>query len=195
MKARDVMTRPVVSVGAGTTIREAIAILTDKGFAALPVVDDAGRVIGLFSESDALAATSGADHRDDPVSTALSRPVEVAAPTDDTAAIAARMLRGRLRCVPVVEEGVLVGMIARRDLLRVLVRDEDVVAANVRSLLDDYAGSTRRWSVTLRRGAATVTGEFADEAERRVVTALVRTVPGVTSVQVGPVHADLAWTD
>ncbi|WP_436498328.1 CBS domain-containing protein [Actinokineospora sp. HUAS TT18] len=200
MRARDVMTRPVVSVDADTTIREAITVLTDNGFAALPVVDDVGRVIGVFSESDAMRAGSvaeaGPDRRAQPVSTAMSTPVEVVAPTDDTAAIAARMLAGHLRCLPVVEEGLLIGVVARRDLLRTLVHDDDVVAAHVRSLLDDYAGSRRFWAVEVDGGAVTIRGDFADLAERRIVGALARTVAGVTKVELeNSAAVSLAWDD
>lgn len=187
MKARDLMSRPVITVGPDTTIRQAVTVLTEKGFAGVPVVDDLGHVIGVFSESDAVHATmstqDGRDRRDDPVSIAMTHPVEVVTPGTDITTVAERMLTTRLRCLPVAEEGVLIGVIARRDLLRTLVRDDDVIAGNVRALLDDYAGRRRRWTVAVDQGTVHVGGEFADHAERAVVTALARTVPGVTTVE------------
>jgi CBS domain-containing protein len=200
MKARDIMSRPVVTVATDTTVRAAITLLTEKGFAAVPVVDDLGHVVGIFSESDAVRAAmstaGGVDHRDDPVSAAMVRPVEVVTPGTDVAVLAEHMLAGRLRCLPVVEEGLLIGVVARRDLLRTLIRDDDVIGANVRSLLDDYAGSRRHWEVEVASGAVTISGEFADEAERSVVAALARTAGGVTSVDLHPTTGvSLAWND
>lgn len=200
MKARDIMSRPVVTIMADTTVREAITLLTEKGFAAVPVVDDLGHVVGIFSESDAVrvavTAADGVDHRGDPVSIAMVRPVEVVTPGTDVAVVAECMLADRLRCLPVVEEGLLIGVVARRDLLRTLVRDDDVIGLGVRALLDDYAGSRRHWDVAVDKGAVTISGEFADDAERFVVIALARTVPGVTSVEPRQTTGvSLAWND
>ena len=50
--AADLMTSDPVSLRAGASIREAVAILTDKGFSAAPVIDEAGRPIGVLSRSD-----------------------------------------------------------------------------------------------------------------------------------------------
>jgi CBS domain-containing protein len=179
MRARDIMSRPVVSVDPHSTVQDAVTALTEHGFAAVPVVDDNERVVGIFSESDGLRAEH---RRQEPVTTAMTIPVEVTAPDTDIAVIAERMLANRLRSIPVVEEGLLVGIVARRDLLRTMVRADDVIAANVRALLDQYAGSRRYWEVTVSDGHVTITGDFADTAERTIVGALARTVGGVSAV-------------
>lgn len=192
MRARDIMSRPVVSVDTRSTVQEAVTALTEHGFAAVPVVDESDRVVGIFSESDGLRAGG---RRADLVTTAMTTPVEVAAPDEDVATIAERMLAG-LRSLPVVEEGLLVGMVARRDLLRTMVRTDDVIVANVRGLLDRYAGSRRHWAVEIAGGQVTVTGDFADHAEKAVVAALARTVPGVSAVTLTEVPvAQLARDD
>jgi CBS domain-containing protein len=196
MRARDVMSRPVISVDTRTTIREATTVLTEHGFAAVPVVDDVGHVVGIFSESDALRADASDMGRDEPVTSAMAAPVEVVAPTAEVSTIAERMLTRRLRCVPVVEEGILVGVVARRDLLRMLVRDDDVIKGNLSHLLDDYAGSRRNWTVVVHRGEVVISGDFADDAERAVVAALGRTVPGVSSVElVSTTSVTIGWDD
>ena len=179
MRARDIMNRPVVSVDTDTTVREAVTVLTEHGFAAVPVVDDDGRVVGIFSESDGLRA---GHRREDLVTTAMTTLVEATTPDTEIALIAERMLTHRLRSLPVVEEGQLVGMVARRDLLRAMVRTDDVLTANVRTLLGQYAGSRRHWQVAVADGYVTVTGEFTDDAEKSLVAALVRTVGGVAAV-------------
>jgi CBS domain-containing protein len=179
MRARDIMSRPVISVDTRSTVRDAVTVLTEHGFAAVPVVDNSDRVVGIFSESDGLRAEP---RREEPVTTAMTTPVEVAAPDENVATIVDRMLRGRLRSLPVVEEGVLVGIVARRDLLRTMVRTDDVVCAKVRALLDQYAGSRRHWEVAVTSGHVTVSGDFADDPERSIVAALTRTVAGVATV-------------
>jgi CBS domain-containing protein len=196
MRARDIMSRPVVSVDTRSTVRDAVTALTEHGFAAVPVVDgDLGgdRVVGIFSESDGLRA----EHRcEEPVTAAMTTPVEVTSPDADVAVIAERMLAKRLRSLPVVEEGLLVGIVARRDLLRSMVRADDVITANVRGLLDQYAGSRRHWEVEVADGQVTVTGDFADTAEGSLVGALVRTVGGVTAVTLRTeTPARIGWDD
>src|SRR5262249_2802727 len=52
--AADLMTPDPVSIGADATIKEAVAFLTDKGFSAAPVIDRAGRPVGVLSRSDVL---------------------------------------------------------------------------------------------------------------------------------------------
>lgn len=182
MYARDVLSRPVVTTRPETPLREAAALLTAHGFAALPVIDEEGRVVGMLSESDALAA--GAEVRDVTVRAVMSVPVEVVTPGTDVAAIASRMLSGHLRSMPVVEAGLLVGIVSRRDLLRTLLNDDAIIDAKIRALLDDYAGSRRQWSTDVADGVVTVRGIFADPREQQIVAALARTVDGVESVDV-----------
>ncbi|GAB4585588.1 CBS domain-containing protein [Nocardia sp. IFM 10818] len=181
MHARDILSRPVVTVRPETSLRQAIALLTAHGYAALPVVDDQDRVVGIFSESDALAVT----HPDGlTVATVMAVPVEVITPGTDTSAIASRMLTGQLRSMPVVESGILVGIVSRRDLLRTLIDDDAAIEAKIRALLDDYAGSRRQWDIEVTDGRVTVRGVFADDVEQRTVAELTRVVSGVHHVEV-----------
>lgn len=182
MRARDILSRPVVTVRPETPLREAVTLLTGHGFAALPVVDDQDAVIGMLSESDAMAAAAGPETAT--VETAMTVPVEVITPTTDTATIAARMLTARLRSMPVVEAGLLVGIVSRRDLLRALLDDDDTIEAKIRALLDDYAGSRRQWTIEVTDGDVTIRGIYADPSEEHLITALARTVEGVRHVEV-----------
>ncbi|MCG8915549.1 CBS domain-containing protein [Actinokineospora sp. PR83] len=197
MRVRDVMTRPVVTVRPETPLRQAVTLVTECGYAGLPVVDDAGRVTGVVGESELLRCVAapglGADRA---VGEVMVRPVEVVGPDAEVTAVVDTMLATGTRCLPVVERGLLVGVLARRDLLRTLVRTDDVVQAKVRALLDDYAGSRRGWTLAVVDGAVTVSGDFADDAERGLVVALCRTVAGVRSVHLDPIPASaLAWDD
>ncbi|WP_027941823.1 CBS domain-containing protein [Amycolatopsis taiwanensis] len=185
MYASEIMTRPVIRVGPNTPVREATALLIQHGFAALPVVSAEEEVVGIFTEADALRSGFGAEppEFDLPVEKLMTTPAEVVTMNTDVARIARHMLHDRLRCVPVVDDGALVGVISRRDLLRPLVRGDDAIAAQLHALLRDYSGQRDRWTVGVVGGVATVGGDFSDEAERRVVAALAHTVPGVNRVE------------
>ncbi|MGH3793277.1 MAG: CBS domain-containing protein [Pseudonocardiaceae bacterium] len=88
---------------------------------------------------------------------------------------------------PIMDNGKLIGLVDRDDLLRTLVHDDELIASRARFLLRDYAG-LRRWGVHAVAGAVTVSGAFVDRADRTVVVALMRTVPGVVSVQLRMEH-------
>ncbi|MET7990933.1 CBS domain-containing protein [Amycolatopsis sp. NPDC005232] len=185
MRARDIMTRPVVVVGPATPVREAIVLLMEHGIAALPVVDEENRVVGSFTEADALSGVLTGE----PVApgrlveSVMTRLVVVVELDTDVSDIAARMLVDRLRSIPVVDAGGLAGIVSRRDLLRPLVGHDDAIAAQVRGLFKDYTGHRDLWSVSVTAGLVTVRGIFADEAERGLVAALAKTVEGVTAVE------------
>ena len=181
MKARDVMSRPVYRLHPWTAVREATVLLTETSLSALPVVDGDDRIVGIVSESDVL--DRGLDEPDGLVRNLMTPAVEVVSVDADVGAVARRMLQLHMHSVPVVQDGMLVGVIGRRDLLRVLVRDDDVIATKIRRDLVDYAGIARHWQVEVVNGTVRIAGEFADEAERSVLAALARTVTGVVEVE------------
>ncbi|EIE99008.1 CBS domain-containing protein [Saccharomonospora glauca] len=188
MQASDIMSRPVVTTTADSLLVDAVVKLTEGGFASLPVVDAEQHVVGLMTEGDALRAAERA--KGDPgvssprVGEVMTSPVEVVSPNTDVADVARLMLTDRRRSLPVAEDGVLVGIVSRRDVLRPLVRPDDIVTSYAQEVLDAYSGHRRQWSVEVTDNVAVVRGEFTDTAERHVVTSLVRTVPGVRDVRI-----------
>src|ERR1044071_2159988 len=54
MTAEDLMTPNPISIHAGASAQEAVAMLTDRGFSAAPVIDEAGRPVGVLSRTDLL---------------------------------------------------------------------------------------------------------------------------------------------
>jgi CBS domain-containing protein len=185
MKARDIMTRPVVRIGPGTPVREAIVLLTEHCVAALPVVGEEDAVLGVFTEADALrSGVAGEGPAPDVlVGSVMTTPAETVALDTDVTEIARRMLGDRLRSIPVVDDGVLVGIVSRRDMLSPLVRQDDSIASHLNALLTDYSGHRDRWTISVTGGMVTIRGVFTDEAERRVVVALAKTVYGVVGVE------------
>lgn len=187
MRAADVMTRPVLTVRADDSIEQVAALLTGNNIVAAPVVNPEGDLVGIVSEGDLLrerAQHNGPDHhRAVAVAEVMTRDVVVMTPDTDLSEVAEVMLRDNVHSVPIVNEGSeVVGVLSRLDLLRAYVRTDDVMQLDVQHRLDDYAGSGRVWSVTVRDGAAEIVGPYSDEVERKVVEVLARTVTGVERV-------------
>jgi CBS domain-containing protein len=126
MKARDVMTRPVISLRATVPAHDAAALLVSHGFTAAPVVDDHERVVGIATEADLVRErivpegwTVG-DRPEPTVADVMTPDPVVARSDDDLADIVTTMLDRGIRSVPVVDDGRLVGVVSRRDVLRLV---------------------------------------------------------------------------
>ncbi|MBW4717903.1 CBS domain-containing protein [Saccharothrix obliqua] len=182
MRARDIMTSPVITVTPDVPIREAAALMVSHGFTALPVVDD-DRLVAIVTEADLLHARYG-DHESaaTPVREVMLAPVWGMDPDAPAELLAQVMVVDRVRCVPVVDGSRLVGVVTRRDLVRALARTDASIAADVRERLDAYGGSGR-WPVSVYDGEALVRRAPEDKWTSRVVSALAETVPGVMGVR------------
>ncbi|MEO3783410.1 CBS domain-containing protein [Actinocorallia sp. B10E7] len=196
MLVSEVMTGPVVTVPESAPIRQAIRVLYEHDLTAAPVVDADGRMVGIVSEADLLRGEFTADPR------AFTRPVaepgeapparvrevmtsEVlsARENTDVASLAERMMAERVKSVPVLDGGRLVGMVSRRDLMRVLTHSDDRVCDDVAAALEGLVPGASGWDIVVRNGVVTLTGS-ADALTDRVVSVLARTVPGVSRVTV-----------
>jgi CBS domain-containing protein len=80
--------------------------------------------------------------------------------------------------MPIVDRARVIGVVTRRDLVRVVGRDDATIARDVRHRLEIYGGPNR-WDVEVRRGVVTIGDRFGDETDRHVATALAEAVPGV----------------
>jgi CBS domain-containing protein len=129
MRARDVMSNPVISVRPHVPARAAAALLVSHGFTAAPVVDAEGRVHGIATEADLMRgriAPEGAlvEYEPEPlVSDVMSRAVGMP-PDADLADVVASMLETGARSIPIIDRGRLVGIVTRRDVLRVVANGE-----------------------------------------------------------------------
>lgn len=193
MRAHDIMSRPVYSVRTTDTVEAAAALLTDRKITAAPVIDEAGELVGMVSEGDLLwhrvpedptahirrGVSDDLGERPRVVGDVMSGSPVTTWPEADVADIARLMLHHDIRSVPVVDHGDLVGIVSRRDILRTVVRGDNMLEREIQHRLDEYAGGERRWTATVTDGLATVDGRFDDEVEREIVSVLARTVPGV----------------
>jgi len=130
MRARDVMSSPVITVGPSVPVPAAAALLISHGFTAAPVVDADRRVIGIVTEADLIRDRIrpegwGADDRAAPtVAGVMTLSPTTMRPEDDLADVVEMMLVEHIRMVPIADDGVLVGVVSRRDVLRSVVRRE-----------------------------------------------------------------------
>ena len=118
-----VMSTDVISVAPNSLIEDAIDIMIEHSISGLPVIDDHGRLVGMVSEYDVLNLLLEPPSEVGlvaPVVSFMSRDV-VTIPLDTPLDAIAHMLQtSGLRRLPVVDEGRVVGIVSRRDLIRVV---------------------------------------------------------------------------
>ena len=197
MRAREIMSAPVVSVSPDLPVTEASNLLAQRGFTAVPVLNDDGRLIGIVTEADLLRDGVEPDpriHGFTPPPTRIGRTrtvgdvmttaVESFTPGADVADIARTMVAERIRCFPIVDGVGVVGVVTRRDLLRSSLSHSDLElqrdVTKALAALDD----ADRWQVTVQAGVADVQ-DFRDSAgDRGRARVAAESVPGVVAASV-----------
>jgi signal-transduction protein with cAMP-binding, CBS, and nucleotidyltransferase domain len=115
---------PALTLLPEATVGQAMQLMLTCNIGAVPVVDRAGRLLGIFSERDLLTKVAGAERAcaDEPVSGFMTPDPETVRETDTLAFALHKMDGGGYRHLPVVREGQVVGMISVRDMLRHITR-------------------------------------------------------------------------
>jgi CBS domain-containing protein len=171
LRARDIMTTRVVTVGPDDTLDVAVHKMTELRFSALPVIDRRFRIVGMISLLDVLR------HREDGGAdttrvSAVMNPDVLSVPPRANLSLLAHRLRsyGELRVMPVVDGAVLVGVVTRSDLLRVRARPGPLARLAQRFRGDDDAVPV---PVRARRNAPAHpgTGQVREAMTTEVVTA------------------------
>ncbi len=115
--------RKPVTLSARASVGEAIRTMLAGDIGAVLIVDDCGKLIGIFSERDLLTKIAGtADYASLPVSTFMTPRPETVRETDTLAFVLHKLDSGGYRHLPVVKNGLPVGMISVRDVLRHITR-------------------------------------------------------------------------
>ncbi|GAA2987510.1 CBS domain-containing protein [Streptosporangium longisporum] len=195
MLARDVMTGPVITLRPAHTVRWAVRVLLANAVTAAPVLDDDGTLVGIVSEMDLLRGEFQPDprtamrpilgHAAPPplrVEEVMTRQVVTVTPTTDVARLVELLIAERVKSLPVLEGERVVGMVSRRDLIRMLARSDEELRADVIAALTEQYPLGPSWDVTVEDGVATLSGH-ADDRHDRIADLLTRTVPGVTRVR------------
>jgi CBS domain-containing protein len=216
MHAVDVMVRDVVTVHPDIDVADAIKLLSEHDISALPVVDEAGNLIGMLSEADLihraeigtekhrpwwLEAVTGATTLAEEFAKSHGKKVGevmtdgVIAVTEETplSEIAAVFERKRIKRVPVVKDGKLVGIVSCSNLIQAL--------ASVIGMVDEHNDTDRKirlellarlkdqpWTgfgdrnITVGNRVVHLWGLVGSEAERKALLALAEGVSGVSRV-------------
>ena len=202
MTVASVMTTNVVTVVPETPFRELVAALAACEVSAVPVIDRDGRPIGVVSEADLLAKQEfhgGQDelpHGDRAgrerwyramgriASEVMTTPVR-AVYGDEPVTSAARLLAkaGLRRLFVIDRDGRLTGVVSRRDLLRVYLRDDEELRAQVAELLRTAGVAPGAVDVRTHAGVVTVDGEVSRRGLADAAVRMIRALPGVVAVR------------
>jgi CBS domain-containing protein len=210
----DVMTQPALSVTAATPLREVAELLLDTRISGVPVVDDTGAVVGVVSEADFLVKEQGRDalpHR--PLArirgesrASRAQLVKLTATTAGEAMTspavtvgsgcrisqAAEIMTSKgVNRLPVVDDGRLVGIVSRADLVRAYVRSDDQLARTVRDevLLRILWLDPSTFAVDVEKGVLSISGRVERRSTAEMVERAVAMVPGLVDVR-----CDVTWS-
>jgi len=232
MQARDIMTKNVVSVGPDTDIREAAKSLLDHRISAAPVIDQEGSLVGIVSEGDLLRRPeTGTGRRHSwwldllasprekalryvkehsrRVGDVMTRKVITVTEDTDLESIADTLEKNRIKRVPVVRDGKVIGIVSRANLMRGLIArkaaapaqaDDRAIAANVEASIGEIGNLENYIHVVVSGGVVHLWGAVSSEAEKVAARIAAENTPGVTGVRneirVLPVSlSKLVWAD
>jgi predicted transcriptional regulator len=214
MTVGDVMSRAVLSVRRSTPLKEVAQVLIDNGISGVPVVDPDGAVLGVVSEADLLVKEQGADairHR--PLARFLGESRESRAQVAKLGAViaadamtapaititsgrsiheaAAIMTARRVNRLPVVDDGRLVGIVTRADLVRAYVRSDEELASTIREevILRILWLDPAHFTVIVKNGVASISGRVERRSTAEMVEQAVRMVPGIVDA-----HVSVSWS-
>ena len=217
MKASEVMRKEIVTVTPRTAISDAVRLMLDHRISGLPVIDESGAVAGMVTEGDLLRQVelgtekrvpawrawlmaSGRDARDfvlshgRQVGEIMTAPVVWVAPDADLTEVVALMESHRIKRVPVLDGGRLVGMVARADLLRALelllpraavspVADAELRHRVLTSLeAQPWVRGDTSVEVRVKDGIVELAGVVTDQRERAAIRVVAENTPGVRGV-------------
>ncbi|SER71696.1 CBS domain-containing protein [Lentzea albida] len=201
----SLMTREVITADVESTFKDVVQLLEDNGISAVPVLDG-GYPVGVVSEADLLPkeefrggtadapglfAGRDAKHRWDKVSGLTARdvmtsPVRKVSPGAGASAAARELAEAGVRRLFVMDDdGALVGVLSRRDLLKLYLRDDDDLRTTIR---DEVFGRTL-WvdpdtvDVVVTDGVVSLQGRLERQSEIDIADHLVRSLPGVVDLQ------------
>ena len=215
MKARDVMVSPVVTVKSSSSVREVAKTFLERRISAVPVVDDHGKLVGIVSEGDLLHRVEAGTERQHSrwllglignetpaseyikahskkVADVMTREVITAAPDAPLREIAALLEKNSIKRVPTVENGELVGIVSRANLIQALASSRQglEIPLSDSAIRDRVLAkvSNQPWAhmallnISVNGGIVELWGISRSETERKAIRVAAETTPGVCAV-------------
>lgn len=224
MHAQEIMTRRVITARRDSSLQETIKAMLDHGVSGMPVVDDSGRPVGMLSEGDLLRRSELGTERKRPrwlcflvgpgrlaeeythahgrtVADVMTDKLYSVAPDTPVKEVVQLMERHRIKRVPVLDQGRLVGIVSRANLLRALAlattalppgpsSDEEIRTRLAAELAATEWAPRYMIDHIVQNGAVHLYGTILDEREREALCVAARNTPGVTEV-----HDHLVWCE
>jgi len=215
MNASDIMVTDVITTTRDGDVQDVAKLLLTNRISAVPVVDAAGKLVGMVSEGDLLRrGEAGTGHerawwlrllmdRDilaaeylkehsRKVADVMTRDVVVAHPETSVADIATLLERHRIKRVPIVRDGKLVGVVSRANLIQALATyrgtpSQPVADTELREKLVAFLKS-EAWvrpsmvNVTVSDGTVDLWGIVDSSLQKQALRVAVETTPGVKAI-------------
>jgi CBS domain-containing protein len=121
LKAKDVMTREVITIAPEAGLEEAIRTLVDNKISGMPVCDDVGTIIGMISERDILNFMFSGNLKLTKVKEAMSNSVISFSSDTDIDKLCLAMGEKQIRRIPIIERGKLIGIVSRRSIIKTVL--------------------------------------------------------------------------
>lgn len=218
MQAKDIMTSNVIAVTSDSGVRDAAAVMLKHRISAVPVVDESGILVGIVSEGDlmhreeagtrrrrswwlwlfanaeALAEEFVKEHSHR-VSDIMTHDVITASPETTLVEIAERLEKNGIKRVPIVENGKVVGIVSRANLVQALTMapkqsaGSDALDSQIQQRILARLNS-ELWrppwvNVRVEKGVVELWGTASSEAQRKAAHLAAELTPGVVGVKDG----------
>lgn len=216
MQAKDVMTAHVITVTDDSTVQDVASVMLNRGISAVPVVDAAGKLVGIVSEGDLMRRAEAGTGRQRSwwlaliaeasiladeyvkehsrkIADVMTRKVITATPHTPLAAIATLFEKNRIKRVPIVDDGKLVGIVSRANLLQALTAppkhiekavgiEDSAIRAHILARLKAEPWSPSWLNVSVEQGVVDLWGAAESEAQKKAARVAAELTPGAVAV-------------
>lgn len=207
MNAKEIMTAPVVTITPRIPVKDAVGMLLYHRVSGLPVVDDAGRLVGIVTEADLLLKEAEEVRPEDPnarwlggslwlehlvsghsklvgrtVGEVMTHNVITALEETPVHVLASRMVRFKVNRLPITRGARVVGIVTRADVLKVFLRTDEDLSKEARRLIGDFPLADESLEVTVDRGVLMLKGRVRSSGRRVALLQRLGGIDGLVAV-------------